>query len=113
MCADIHYGQEQHAPLKGPNTDARDQSSPDPSHPACNTRPVHADVPDPDSCGAAKCDRHSITSSARVSNCAGTSTPSAFAVWRFITSSRVVGNCTGRSPGLEPLNILSRYETDR
>src|SRR5271155_4524601 len=48
MCADIHYGQEQHAPLKGPNTDARDQSSPDPSHPACNTRPVHTDVPCPD-----------------------------------------------------------------
>jgi hypothetical protein len=26
---DIHYGREQLAPLKGPNTDARDQSSPD------------------------------------------------------------------------------------
>jgi hypothetical protein len=26
MCADIHDGQEQQAPFKGPNTDERDQS---------------------------------------------------------------------------------------
>src|SRR5262249_37493439 len=45
MRADIHYGQEQVAPLKGPNTDERDQSSPNQSHPACNTRPVHTYVP--------------------------------------------------------------------
>ena len=45
MCADIHYGQEQVAPLKGPNTDERDQSYPNQSHPACNTRPVHTEVP--------------------------------------------------------------------
>ena len=45
MGADIHYGQEQVAPLKGPNTDERDQSSPNQSHPACNTRPVHTEVP--------------------------------------------------------------------
>src|SRR5215813_14511250 len=36
---------EQDAPFKGPNTDARDQSSPNRSHPACNTRPVHTEVP--------------------------------------------------------------------
>ena len=36
---------EQDAPFKGPNTDERDQSSPNRSHPACNTRPVHTDVP--------------------------------------------------------------------
>src|SRR5262249_30018285 len=48
MCADIHYGQEQVAPLKGPNTDERDQSSPNQSHPACNTRPVHTEVPNRD-----------------------------------------------------------------
>ena len=29
MRADIHDGQEQNAPFNGPNTDARDQSSPD------------------------------------------------------------------------------------
>ena len=29
MRADIHYGREQLPPLNGPNTDARDQSSPD------------------------------------------------------------------------------------
>ena len=29
MCADIHDGREQSAPFKGPNTDARDQLSPD------------------------------------------------------------------------------------
>jgi hypothetical protein len=36
---------ERDAPFKGPNTDERDQSSPNRSHPACNTRPVHTDVP--------------------------------------------------------------------
>src|SRR5262245_35733945 len=40
---------------------------------------------------------HSITSSARASNGAGTSRPSAFAVLRLITSSYLVGACTGRS----------------
>src|SRR5262249_21062542 len=43
---------------------------------------------------------HSITSSARASNEAGTSRPSAFAVLRLITSSYLVGACTGRSAGL-------------
>jgi hypothetical protein len=31
--------------VQGPNTDVRDQLSPNRSHPACKTRPVHTDVP--------------------------------------------------------------------
>src|SRR5882757_9832354 len=46
---------------------------------------------------------HSITSSARASTVSGTARPSAFAVLRFITSSNLVGACTGRSAGLPPL----------
>src|SRR5262249_12490114 len=40
---------------------------------------------------------HSITSSARASSVGGTSRPSALAVFRLITSSYLVGACTGRS----------------
>src|SRR5262249_16097630 len=40
---------------------------------------------------------HSITSSARARSVGGTSRPSAFAVLRLITSSYLVGACTGRS----------------
>src|SRR5262245_13386288 len=42
---------------------------------------------------------HSITSSARASTVAGTSRPRALAVLRLITSSYLVGACTGRSAG--------------
>ena len=40
--------------------------------------------------------RHSITSSARTSTVAGTSRPSALAVFMFSTVSYLVGACTGR-----------------
>src|SRR5882672_3607820 len=56
-------------------------------------------VPQPDSCTAAKNNDHSITSSARASTVAGMSRPSALAVLRLITSSYLVGACTGRSAG--------------
>src|SRR5262249_9312571 len=46
---------------------------------------------------------HSITSSARASTVAGTSMPSVFAVLRLITSSYLVGYCTGKSAGFSPL----------
>src|SRR5262245_9472987 len=42
---------------------------------------------------------HSITSSARARRVAGMSRPSALAVLRLITSSYLVGACTGRSAG--------------
>src|SRR5262249_58990107 len=42
---------------------------------------------------------HSITSSARASTAAGISRPSALAVLRLITSSYLVGACTGKSAG--------------
>src|SRR6516225_1159561 len=51
---------------------------------------------------------HSITSSARASSVAGSSRPSALAVFRLITSSYLVGACTGRSAGFSPLRIRSR-----
>ena len=50
---------------------------------------------------------HSITSSAATSRPGGTVRPSAFAVVRLITNSILVGNSTGRSPGLVPFKILS------
>src|SRR5262249_52958964 len=50
---------------------------------------------------------HSITSSARASSVAGTSSPSALAVLRLITSSYLVGACTGRSAGFSPLRMRS------
>jgi hypothetical protein len=46
---------------------------------------------------------YSITSSARASSVGGTSRPSALAVLRLITSSYLVGACTGRSAGFSPL----------
>jgi len=50
---------------------------------------------------------HSITSSARASNDCGTSRPSVLAVLRLITSSYLVGACTGRSLGFSPLRMRS------
>ena len=47
-----------------------------------------------------------ITSSARSSSNCGIVMPSAFAVFRLITSSNLVGCSTGRSAGLAPFNIL-------
>ena len=54
-----------------------------------------------------RCVAHSITSSARASNVGGTSKPIALAVFRLITSSNLVGACTGRSPALAPLRMRS------
>src|SRR6516162_3330983 len=51
---------------------------------------------------------HSITSSARASSVGGTSRPSAFAVFRLITSANLVGACTGKSAGFSPLRMRSR-----
>src|SRR5262245_9952970 len=50
---------------------------------------------------------HSITSSARASTVAGKARPSAFAVLRLMTSSYLVGACTGRSAGFSPLRMRS------
>src|SRR5215211_1585030 len=48
---------------------------------------------------------YSITSSARASKVGGTVRPRAFAVFRLITSSNLVGCRTGRSAGFSPLRI--------
>jgi hypothetical protein len=50
---------------------------------------------------------YSITSSARESSVGDTSRPSAFAVLRLITSSYLVGFCTGKSAGFSPLRMRS------
>jgi hypothetical protein len=50
---------------------------------------------------------HSITSSARASRVGGTVRPSALAVFRLITSSYLVGACTGRFAGFSSLKIRS------
>jgi len=50
---------------------------------------------------------HSITSSARASSVGGTIIPSAFAVFKLITSSNLISCSTGRSAGFAPLTILS------
>src|SRR5262250_3857280 len=56
---------------------------------------------------------HSITSSARASTVAGISMPSTLAVLRLITSSYLVGACTGRSAGFSPLRMRSTYPAAR
>src|ERR1700740_3200946 len=53
-----------------------------------------------------RCVTHSMTSSARPRTDGGTVRPSALAVLRLTTSSKVVGCWTGRSAGLVPLRIL-------
>src|SRR5262249_53310048 len=61
-------------------------------------------VPRRDSYTAAS---YSITSSARFSSDGGTVIPSVLAHLRFITSSYLVGACTGRSDGFSPLRMRS------
>jgi len=61
-------------------------------------------------CTAAKHPLYSITSSATASSAGGTVRPSALAVFRLMTSSYLVGCCTGRSPGFSPLKMRSTYE---
>ena len=82
----------------------------------CATRPTARPRPLPDAriCGGEVSQRvflsprfHSITSSARASSVGGTVRPSVFAVLRLITSSYLVGVCTGRSAGFSPLRMRS------
>src|SRR6516162_11001475 len=56
---------------------------------------------------------YSITSSARASSVGGTSRPSVFAAFRLITSSYLVGACTGSSLGFSPRRMRSTYEATR
>ncbi len=50
---------------------------------------------------------YSMISSARASSEVGTVRPSAFAVFRFMMSSYLLGACTGRSAGFSPRNMRS------
>jgi hypothetical protein len=56
---------------------------------------------------------YSITSSARSKKASGIIMPSAFAVVRLTTSSKVVGCSTGRSAGFAPFKILSTRSAAR
>src|SRR5262249_60093121 len=56
---------------------------------------------------------HSITSSAPASSILGMTMPRAFAVLRLITSSNLVGACTGRSAGLAPRRMRLTYSDAR
>jgi hypothetical protein len=56
--------------------------------------------------GNPKAATHSITWSARARSGSGIVRPSAFAVFRLMTSSNFVGCWTGRSAGLAPLRIF-------
>jgi len=67
----------------------------------------HARQPKADSRNAAKRLVYSITSSAAASSDCGMVRASAFAVFRLIVSSYLVGACTGRSAGFSPLRIRS------
>jgi hypothetical protein len=51
----------------------------------------------------------SMIRSARVSTDAGIVRPRAFAVFKLITNSNLLGCSTGNSAGLAPFNILSTY----
>ena len=65
----------------------------------------------PDCSACKSCDEfappHSITSSARARSVGGIVRPSAFAVFRLMTSSNFEGHSMGRSAGLSPLKIRS------
>src|SRR5262249_5333853 len=74
--------------------------------------------PKADMCGATRDVRfgpkadmlsHSITSLALARSDCGTVRPNAFAVLRLITSSYLVGACTGRLAGFSPLRMRSTY----
>src|SRR5262249_20309250 len=52
---------------------------------------------------------YSMTSSARVSRVGGTQRPGALTALRLITSSYLVGACTGRSTGFSPLSMRPIY----
>ena len=54
-----------------------------------------------------KKDCYSITSVAAVISVGGTVRPRAFAVFKLITSSNLVGACTGMSAGFSPLRMRS------
>jgi hypothetical protein len=59
------------------------------------------------------CQFHSMTSSAVASSVGGTAKPSAFAVVRLTTRSKLVGSPTGISPGFAPRRILSTISAAR
>jgi len=77
------------------NLELRKRNIPESGH-----RSAHAECP---LCATSRhwC-RYSITSSARASSVGGMVRPSALAVLRLITSSYLVGACTGKSAGFSP-----------
>src|SRR5262249_19238492 len=66
--------------------------------PSCRTAEQGDEIASPD---------HSSTSLARARRLSGTVRPSDLAVLRLMTSSYLVGACTGRSDGFSPLRMRS------
>src|SRR5262245_2944472 len=85
----------------------------DDDRPLCRRSPSLASVSSPRVGRKGRYVTHSITSSATANIAGGTLTPSALAVFRFMTSSNVVGCSIGKSLGLAPLKILSTYTAAR
>src|SRR5262245_9930745 len=79
--------------------------------PARRERPRHSHADEQSDELAAT--NHSMTSSARTSTDGGIINPRAFAALSLMTSSSLVGNSTGKSPGLAPLRILFTYAAAR
>src|SRR6516164_5314299 len=76
---------------------------------ACRERPRRRATEQRDELAALHLRGHSITSSAMARSLSGIWRPSALAAFRLITSSNLVGACTGRSAGLVPLRMRSIY----
>src|SRR5262249_26102172 len=64
-------------------------------------------LPQNQTCAVQSSAHYSITSSARARTAGGIVRPSALAVLRLITSSYLVGACTGKSAGFSPLRMRS------
>ena len=117
----VHVGLSGWRPGRARRARARRDAPPEAVHAARAGRqgaPGPRRSPDPDSVTgfptqSGHCARYSITLSARTSTDGGMVIPSAFAAFRFITNSNLVGNSTGRSAGLAPFRILSTKYASR
>jgi hypothetical protein len=69
-------------------------------------RLLQQNLPEADSCTAARERPYSMISSAAADMPSGTLRPSAFAVFKLITNSNLLDCMTGRSAGFSPLRIL-------
>jgi hypothetical protein len=90
-----------------PEKDKNPKRQPDPRHLSAQLRRDSPRTVDVQELTALVTHGYWITWSARSRSDCGIVSPSAFAVLRLITSSKLVGCSTGRSAGFAPLRILS------